>query len=47
MQQTSEYRRAPSPGLSRFGRDIDSRYLDVLDGFRVCLMFIVSWFHIW
>ena len=47
MQQTSECRRAPSRRLSRFGRDIDSRYLDVLDGFRVCLMFIVSWFHIW
>ena len=34
-------------GLIRFTRDIDSRYLDVLDGFRVCLMFVVSWFHIW
>ena len=45
MQKTVADTRAG--GLSRFTRDIDSRYLDVLDGFRVCLMFVVAWFHIW
>ena len=33
--------------IGRFRRDIDEKHLDVLDGFRVCLMFVVSWFHIW
>ena len=47
MQQASIDSRTRTTGLSRFQRDIDSRYLDVLDGFRVCLMFVVSWFHIW
>lgn len=35
------------PRLERYRRDIDERHLDVLDGFRVMLMFVVAWFHIW
>ena len=47
MQKAVSDSRKPPAGLVRFTRDIDSRYLDVLDGFRVCLMFVVAWFHIW
>ena len=56
MQQKPEYvpRQAPSALRSRLSRwwapyttDIDEKHLDVLDGVRVLLSFIVGWFHIW
>ena len=33
--------------LAPYGRDIDGKHLDVLDGVRVLLSFIVGWYHIW
>ena len=30
-----------------YQRDIDEKHLDVLDGVRVLLSFIVGWYHIW
>ena len=33
--------------LSPYCRDIDGKHLDVLDGVRVLLSFIVGWYHIW
>ena len=33
--------------LTPYTRDIDEKHLDVLDGVRVLVLFIVCWFHIW
>ena len=33
--------------LEPYTRDIDEKHLDVLDGVRVLLSFIVGWYHIW
>ena len=45
MRETAQLNK---PGrLSVWCRDIDENHLDVLDGFRVLMMFVVSWFHIW
>ena len=33
--------------LAPYGSVIDEKHLDVLDGVRVLLSFIVGWFHIW
>ena len=33
--------------LTPYARDIDEKHLDVLDGVRVLLSFIVGWYHIW
>ena len=33
--------------LAPYGEDIDARRLDVLDGVRALLVFLVAWFHIW
>ena len=33
--------------LAPYSRDIDEKHLDVLDGVRVLLSFIVGWYHIW
>ena len=33
--------------LGSFSRPIDSKHLDVLDGFRVLCVFLVGWYHIW
>ena len=34
-------------GIGRFRYDISEKHLDVLDGFRTVMMFVVAWFHIW
>ena len=45
MRETAQLKK---PGrFSIWCRDIDENHLDVLDGFRVLMMFVVSWFHIW
>ena len=33
--------------MAPYARDIDEKHLDVLDGVRVLLSFIVGWYHIW
>ncbi len=43
----SQTKKPVSRAPARYRGDIDERQLDVLDGFRVLMMFVVSWFHIW
>lgn len=33
--------------MGRYARPVDTRHLDVLDGFRALYVFLVGWYHIW